>query len=135
RGSLLRPDREAEFRQKYGTDVARVLLEGRAGSAYYYASQEVRDYWEQNGGRQTFDMFALARGVTDAKTRNRAAAAERAVEDAKRLAEESVERRRERRNKRPRRALTEGEKLVAEQRRRDRQRAAARKLQAEAGES
>jgi hypothetical protein len=134
RGSLIRRDRAAEFRAKYGTNMA-PIFEGPARVAYYYASPELRDHWASIGGRKTFAEFAVDRGVADAKTRARAAAAARARDDAARIAEESPERRAERKraNARKRRPLTPGERLEQERRRRDRIKARERKLRAEGG--
>lgn len=133
RGALLRADRAAEFRAKYGTDTS-ALFEGPARVAYHYASRELRDYWEEHE-RLSFSEFAIERGITDAKMTKRAQAAARAREDGKRLAEESADRKAAKKRARDlnRRPLTAGERLVLEQKRRDRIRAAERKLRLEAG--
>lgn len=119
RGYWLRRDREAEFRAKYG-DPSR-LFTGPARIAYYYASPELRDYWQDNP-RLSFDEFALERGITDAKTRARAAKAAEARHSAQLIAEETEEGRAKRRARarKPRRELTAGERLALDQRRRDR---------------
>lgn len=134
RGSLVRRDRAAEYRAKYGTSVA-PLMEGPARVAYYYASRELRDHWESIGGRKSFAEFAVDRGILDAKTRKRAATAAQAREEARQLAEQSAERKARRKAARDarRRPLSAGERLEREQRRRDRIKARERRLQAEAG--
>jgi hypothetical protein len=139
RGSLISRERYSEFIAKYGTNTA-ALFEGPARVAFYYASRELRDHWESIGGRPTFAEFAVARGIDDAKTRARAAAASRARDDAANRADESTagrERRARQKAEKAKRALplTAGERLAREQRRRDRIRARERKLQAEAGDT
>jgi len=132
-GYLIRKERAAEFAAKYGSNPA-VLFEGPARVAFYYASRELRDYWAENP-RLTFAEFAEARGITDAKTRKRAAAARAARDDAALKGDESDEgrakRRREQQRKRSRNLpKSAGERLADEQRRRDRIRAQERKEQA-----
>lgn len=130
-GYMVRKERLAEFAEKYGGNPA-ILFEGPARVAYYYASRELRDYWAENP-RQTFAEFAVERGITDAKTRKRAAAAKAARDDAALWGDESEEGRAKRRResqRRTRRPMTEGERLVREQKRRDRIRAQERKEQA-----
>lgn len=120
RGVLIRADRAREYAEKYGTTDA--LFDGPARVAYYYASRELRDFWEETGGRKTFAEFAVELGITDAKTLARARAADRARADAIRLAEESAERRARRKAERARRRrpLTAGERLAREQARNER---------------
>lgn len=137
-GYLIRRDRYAEFLAKYGSADQSVLFEGPARVAYYYASRELRDHWDTlPNGRESFAEYALARGITDAKTKARAQAARNAREDARLRADESAagqeKRARQRAEKARRRGpLTAGERLAREQRRRDRIRARERKLNAEA---
>lgn len=133
RGVLLRNDRVAEFTAKYGNDTA-ALFEGPARTAYYYASRELRDFWENNP-RLSFSEFAVQRGILDAKTRARAAAAARARDDGMRIAEESAERKaaKKRIADQKRRPKTAGERLELERRRRERIAAQERKLRLEAG--
>lgn len=133
-GYMVRKERLAEFREKYDGNTA-VLFEGPARVAYYYASRELRDYWQDNP-RITFAEFAVERGITDAKTLKRAAAAKRARDDAALWGDETNEGRAKRKRAnagKPRRTLTAGERLVLEQKRRDRIKARERKLRAEGG--
>lgn len=93
-GVLLRATGKPEFYGKYGSIDE--LFTGPASRLYYYSSRELRDYLEAHP-RLTMDEFALARGISDAKTRGRAAAAGRARMDAARRAEEREGKRRRRR--------------------------------------
>lgn len=121
RGTLIRADRYDEFVAKYGPDSV-ALFSGPARQAYYYASRELRDYWETHP-RLAFEEFAEAAGVRSAKIRQRAEASRQSRESARRLAEEDVELRRARRNnRRPRRPLTEGERLERDRARQARER-------------
>lgn len=137
-GYLVRKDRKAEFDAKYpGQGATAVLFEGPARVAYYYASDELRAWWRDNP-RSSFAEFAVARGIADAKTTARAKAAKTAREDAEARADEDRGGRQERgrQEQRKRRAsrrlpMTEGERLVKAQQRRDRVRAAERKAAAE----
>lgn len=140
-GYLVRRDRLAEFRRKYpsangGGDTA-LLFEGPSRVAYYYASPELREYWDTlPHGRETFAEFALRNGISDRKTRDRARAAAEAREDARLRADESAsgrEKRARQRAEKRRRALplSAGERLARDQARRDRIRAAERKRDAE----
>ena len=133
-GYLIAKDKVAEFRAKYDNATA-VMFEGPARVAYYYASPELRAHWEAIGGRPTFSEFAVERGITDAKTRARAAAARGARDDAALRADESASGRAKRaaqKARKPRRQLSAGDRLALEQKRRDRIRAQERKLRAQA---
>lgn len=129
RGSLLHRDRRAEYVSKYGTD-ATALFEGPARSAYYYASPELRAYWDNlPNGRPTFAEFAVERGITDAKTLARAKAAAAARNDAWLRADESAAGKAKRAAQRAAKRgqpLSEGQRLEAAQKRRDRLRKAER---------
>lgn len=135
-GQFIRRDRMTEYRLKYG-DSAATLFEGPARVAYYYASPELRAYWDTlAAGRQTFAEFAIDYGVTDAKTLERARKAAEARDDAILRADESAtgkaKRARQRAEQARRRGpLTPGERLARDQRRRDRILAAERKQAAE----
>lgn len=136
-GYLVRKDRAAEFRAKYGPASSGVLFEGPSRVAYYYASPELVDYWDTlPTGRPSFAEFALTRGITDRKTRDRARAAREAKDDARARADESAAGREKRARQRAEKArrrlpLTAGERLAQEQRRRDRIRAAERRADAD----
>jgi hypothetical protein len=113
RGNFLRNDRRAEFLRQYGSETATasVLFSGPAGRAYYYASRELRDFWEQHP-RITYAEFAVERGITDRRTVEAAAKAPGAREDARTRAEEDAEKRQKRQRdaaaRRRRRAFTDG---------------------------
>ena len=63
-----------------------MMLEGDPRTAFAYASQEVRDFFETHD-RLTFAEFAVQAGVQDAALEERAARAARARLDAMRRAE------------------------------------------------
>lgn len=136
-GYLISRERAAEYAAKYGTSTA-PIFEGPARVAYYYSSRELRDHWEAIGGRPTFAEYAVERGITDAKTRSRAAAAARARNDAALAADGNAAGRAKRAAQRAEKAkrkapMTAGDRLALEQRRRDRIRAQERKAAAQAG--
>lgn len=101
-GTGVRADRFAEYLEKYGDQGAALgpLWEGPAADAYYYASEELRTWWETHP-RESFAEYALRHGITDRKTQQRALAAQEAREKAARRSEErgsarDLERRKER---------------------------------------
>ncbi|WP_026163814.1 hypothetical protein, partial [Kribbella catacumbae] len=114
RGVLLRNDRRQEFLDMHGSERAtkQILFSGPASHAYYFASRELRDFWEQHP-RITYAEFAVQRGITDARTVAAAQKAPGAREDARTRAEEDQERRQKRQreaaDRRRRRQFTEGE--------------------------
>ena len=86
-GNLIRRDRLAEWREKHGgRSELTMMLEGDPRTAFAYASQEVRDFFETHD-RLTFAEFAVQAGVQDAALEERAARAARARLDAMRRAE------------------------------------------------
>lgn len=114
RGVMLRRDRLQEFLEFYGTETATagVLFTGPANRAYYFASRELRDFWEEHP-RLTWAEFAVERGITDTRLVEAAKKAPGAREDARRRAEEDADRRKERQReaaerRRRRRNFTEG---------------------------
>jgi len=88
-GNLIRKDRLAEFRQKYGSEAGamRVMLEGDVTAAYRYASEEVRRYWEAVP-RVTFAEYAVRSGLQDEVLMRQARRAGERARDAAMRAEE-----------------------------------------------
>jgi hypothetical protein len=113
RGQLLRNDRRQEFINYFGSERATstVLFTGPANRGYYFASRELRDFWESHP-RITYAEFAVERGLTDPKLVEAAAKAPGAREDARTRAEEDQEKRQKRQReasaRRKRRQFTEG---------------------------
>ena len=64
-GNLIRRDRLAEFNEKHGPGrQMTVIMEADPVTAYYYASEEVRRYWESHpGARMTFAEYAEQAGM------------------------------------------------------------------------
>ena len=121
RGNLLRRDRKDEYIAKYGTSPM-ALFTGPVRSAGYYASEELRLYWQTNT-RLTFAEFSIDSGITDAKTVARARAAKEARDDVLSKNDASTSGKRRRPPAKTRRPLTEGDKLKREQDRAARARA------------
>lgn len=125
----IRADRRAEFDRKYGSGPGagmELLWFGPAHRAYYYASEELRNYWQQHG-RGSFAEYAVAAGIRDSKTLARAKAAQAADADAAARAESAgTERDAERRrqaaaDRRKRRATGPGAELERARRRAERE--------------
>jgi hypothetical protein len=129
RGSLIRRDRLAEFRQKYGGN-AELLFTGPARVAGYYASDELLDYWRANP-RLTFAEFAVKAGVSDRKTVERARKAAE-VRDAA-LFDRNADRRKTR--KVDRRPESAGDRLRRDQERAARERKREQRIRKAAGET
>lgn len=95
-GNLVSPLYAREFAAKYpGNRGTFALFAGSHATAYHYASEELLN-WFADHPRYTFDQYARAMGVTNAKIEARAAAADRAEDKAKHTAEEQASTRRDR---------------------------------------
>lgn len=92
-GNLIRRDRLAEFRQKYGSRQMDTMLEGDPATAYRYASEEVRRYWDGHP-RRTFAEFALEAVGEDPALQAQVERQARRARDAAVRAEERPRRRR-----------------------------------------
>lgn len=138
RGTLLRRDRYEAFRAKYGAGAEEVLFTGPARVAYYYASEELRDYWARKP-RLTFAEFAVQSGITDAKMTARARKAAEARREAMLRAEEDPAKRAQRKReqdaerRRRRGPDTAGQQLDRAQRRIAAERKREARLQRELG--
>ena len=64
RGYLLNREREEEFCRKYGAGYTTqgLFSDMTSAAAYYYASEELVDFWRQNP-RLTWPEFAVQRGL------------------------------------------------------------------------
>ncbi|KWW97363.1 hypothetical protein LI90_4335 (plasmid) [Carbonactinospora thermoautotrophica] len=100
-GYLVRRDRLTEFTQMHGNNT-QILFTGPASHAYYFASEELRRWWEEHP-RITFAEFAVANGITNRTMVERARKAAEARKDAALRAEEDPEKRRQRQEERRRR--------------------------------
>ncbi len=97
RGVTLRKDRAEEFRRKYGTDVPGVLFGQPMRVAAYYASEEVRKFWQADPNRRlSLAQYLRANGIRDRKTLAAAATADSAFDEELLRAQERGDRRRRR---------------------------------------
>ena len=64
RGSLLSRSRRDEFERKYGCGIVAIMLfsDLHAAGAYYYASEELVDWWRAHP-RLTWNEFAVQNGI------------------------------------------------------------------------
>lgn len=95
-GNLIRRDRLAEWNTKHGgRSQLDMMLEGDPVTAFRYASEEVRRFWEGQP-RYTFAEWAVQAGVQDAALEERARKAKGRLRDAMTRGEERDKPRRRR---------------------------------------